>query len=361
MKKRPYNRKTSTLLNILFFLSILLLLTFGTARILKNKDGITRHTLFYEEKNTIDALFFGSSHTESGISPLDLWNRYGICSYNMGNHGERIPVSYWIAKDSMKRNKPKMIFLDMFMVNSDFRPEWEESQGMTWMSLDSMPLSLNKIQAIEDLFPCYSIPEKMEYIFTFSKYHQRWKDLTKSDFVYSYRLNNGAISYENSAMLSLSPIPPKEDESYSPRYMQPPDINIYYLNKLVELCTDNNVNLVLVYFPYQFDNANADFDLWLQDFAANNSIIYINMNSIDIGLNYDTDFFDSGHLNALGFQKTTDYLGSFIQKQSFYSDKRNNPTYSYMNDRYEEYTELKNKKIGNKEDINKEFYSLLDE
>lgn len=50
------------------------------------EDPITRSVVgFYEEKrNDMDAVFIGASHSFFGISPMDIYEEYGIKSYNLG-------------------------------------------------------------------------------------------------------------------------------------------------------------------------------------------------------------------------------------------------------------------------------------
>lgn len=46
----------------------------------KNRD-------FIEHSDSYDVLFFGNSHMANGVFPMELWNDYGIVSYNLAGFG----------------------------------------------------------------------------------------------------------------------------------------------------------------------------------------------------------------------------------------------------------------------------------
>ena len=55
----------------------------------KNAAGIRK-----ESKNTIDVLVAGDSLSYSSVSPLGLWNQYGITSYVCGQPGQMLSETY---------------------------------------------------------------------------------------------------------------------------------------------------------------------------------------------------------------------------------------------------------------------------
>lgn len=60
---------------------------------------------FYSDKGDYDVLFLGSSTMNMGISPMELWNDYGITSYNMADDAQRLPVDYWVLKNALAYTK----------------------------------------------------------------------------------------------------------------------------------------------------------------------------------------------------------------------------------------------------------------
>lgn len=72
---------------------------------------------FYKmERNTVDVLFFGSSHAASSFSPQILYDRYGITSYNLGCEQQNLITSYYWLKEALRFQKPKAIVLDCYIL-----------------------------------------------------------------------------------------------------------------------------------------------------------------------------------------------------------------------------------------------------
>ena len=68
----------------------------------ERKDSRDKFAQFYEAEENIDVLFLGSSHVLNGIFPMELWNEYGIVSYNMAGHGNRMILKYWILMNALE-------------------------------------------------------------------------------------------------------------------------------------------------------------------------------------------------------------------------------------------------------------------
>ena len=72
---------------------------------------------FYKmERNTVDVLFFGSSHAVSSFSPQILYDRYGITSYNLGCEQQNLITYYYLLKEALRFQKPKAIVLDCYIL-----------------------------------------------------------------------------------------------------------------------------------------------------------------------------------------------------------------------------------------------------
>ena len=79
----------------------------------KNAAGIRK-----ESKNTIDVLVAGDSLSYSSVSPLGLWNQYGITSYVCGQPGQMLSETYETLKLAFKTQKPRLV---LFETNVLFR------------------------------------------------------------------------------------------------------------------------------------------------------------------------------------------------------------------------------------------------
>ncbi len=53
-------------------------------KIFSDKVGYRHYIPFLKNRTNYDIFFMGSSHMHNGIFPMQLWNDYGITSYNLG-------------------------------------------------------------------------------------------------------------------------------------------------------------------------------------------------------------------------------------------------------------------------------------
>ena len=64
---------------------------------------------------------------------------------------------------------------------------------------------------------------------------------------------------------------------------------------------------------------------------------FIDMNNCteEIGIDYATDFVDEMHMNWIGQQKLSNYIGNLISGNYEFEDKRNDSEYSQWNDDFD--------------------------
>ena len=86
----------------------------GLTGIVENKSSLQKYTQFFEQEGDFDVLFLGSSKVINGVLPMELWNDYGIVSYNLGGHANTIPTSYWVLRNALEHTTPKCVVLDCF-------------------------------------------------------------------------------------------------------------------------------------------------------------------------------------------------------------------------------------------------------
>ncbi len=301
---------------------------------------------FYQEE--FDVLFFGSSHMLNGIFPMQLWNDYGIVSYNMANYGERLVLSYYNLLLALEQtNAPKLVVIDTYMVHHTDKLN-KVKRVESHYTLDSYPISYTKYLTIKDLFDGEDILDKsVEYLFDFSLYHSRWNELTKDDFI----VNN---QYEKGAESRIKVTEPEKINNFSEieKYRDEETINMKYLRKMIEYCQENNIEVLVTYIPYPADTKQISTSKYVQDICDEYNVNYINFLSMNT-VNYSTDCYDSEHLNPSGARKVTDYLGKYIMENYDIPDQRENATYNFWYEDYDEYIDFKISNLkNNSEELN---------
>ena len=144
MRMKVAARIIGCLLTICLTIGLLASVTDLTER----KASDSKYADFFQDRD-YDVLFMGTSHVINGVFPMELWNEYGITSYNFGGHSNQIPTTYWVMENALDYVTPKVIVIDCLTLSSEHK--CAEEFSFLHLSMDAFPLSLTKIRAIWDL------------------------------------------------------------------------------------------------------------------------------------------------------------------------------------------------------------------
>jgi len=274
---------------------------------------------YYRENVPHDVLFFGDCDVYESYSPVKLYEEYGISSFIRGSGEQYMCQSYYLLKDALRTETPKVVVLSVHSLQFDV-PRIEAYNRMT---LDGMRWSQDKIDAINA-----SMTEGetfASYVFPILRYHDRWSELTKTDLehVFSKDItshNGYYMRCDIKAQERLSPMPMLLDYSFGENAM-------YYLDQIRLLCDEKGIELLLVRAPVEY-KWYKQWDQNVEEYAAQYGLTYINFNkhADEMGLDMTTDTYDRGaHLNIYGAEKLSVYLGSYLVENYELTDYRNVP------------------------------------
>lgn len=262
---------------------------------------------YYAQDKDHDVIFIGDCEVYTNFSPAVLWEEYGINSYIRGS-AEQLPwQSYYLMEETLAYEKPKVIVFNVLSMMFN-EPQKETYNRMT---LDGMRWSLSKINCIRA-----SMTEEehfIEYVFPILRYHDRWNQLTEEDFIYFW--NHDPVTF-NGYYMRVDVLPAENVPGGRPLAdYQFGDRAYYYLDKMVELCKEKDVELVLVKAPSLYPYWYEQWDRQIVDYAEEHNLKYYNFLDVaeEIGLDYNTDTYDAGlHLNLSGAEKLSHYFGEIL-------------------------------------------------
>lgn len=278
---------------------------------------------YYDEVKKHDVIFIGDCEVFSNVSPVALWEQYGITSYIRGSAQQLVWQSYYLLEETLRYEKPKAVVFNVLAMKYN-EPQKEAYNRLT---LDGMKLSKQKIGAIKaSMMPD---EELITYIFPILRYHSRWKELSAEDFKYVF--GKKKVSHNGYLMrVDIKPV------GYIPKGRMLADYSFgensyYYLEKMTKLCKDNGIDLILIKSPSVYPYWYPEWDQQMVDFAKENDLTYINFLNIaedEIGIDYSKDTFDGGlHLNLSGAEKFSAYLGRILSEDFNIPDHRNEEEY----------------------------------
>lgn len=304
---------------------------FYLVRLTERKNSYEKYAAFFGQEEDFDVLFFGTSHVINGIYPMELWNSYGIVSYNFGGHANKLAITYWVMENALEYTTPRLVVIDCHGLQAD-----EKIYNLEYLhlSLDAFPLNQTKLQAVCDLVS--DGQQRMSLLWNFSTYHNRWAELTEDDFKPQPTATKGAETRVNVA------VPNEVVYLDSSQRATASSVSIEYLERMIEDCQARGIEVLLTYLPYpateeQQETANHVFDI-----AEKYQIEYLDYYTLASQVDFSVDCYDAdSHLNASGAKKVTAYVGQYIMEHFDIPDQRENEAYSSWNDDYEAYKELK--------------------
>ena len=299
-------------------------------------SGATLSTagIYQEKENSLDVVFVGSSNIYNGVSPLEIWNQTGIASYSYASPEQKIWLSYYAIKELLNYQTPKVIVLDM---NEAFSSENFQEDTVRKL-FDNMKLGKAKLEGINDKNLNLSFSDKLSYIFPVLRYHTRWNDLSINDFK---RIFNKYDSTYKGYVMSKNVSAYEGNTDYMKSYNETVEmdpISQEYLNKILELCNNNNIELLLIDMPspnsWSYPRHEA-----VKKYAQEHNIKFLELNCIDeININWETDTQDKGwHLNINGARKVSSYIAEFLKENYDLQDHRNEDSYKDWNNDLEIY------------------------
>jgi len=333
------------IISCVLFIVVLFFVLFFVNKILERKESRVKYASFFEHADDIDVLLLGSSHVINGINPLILYEEAGITSYNMGGHGSPIKATYYELLNALDYMTPKLVVVDAYMLEKNYEfidvmnddtdeAEIQSSIQQLHLNMDVFPISKTKYNSVNALVSSLKI--KLQFLFPFIIYHDRWKELDVNDF--KAVINEDEINSYMGAEPVYTVFGDSENYDKTDEGLSDSTTGTDYLWRILEECKNRDIDVVLTHLPfyatYEDQKASHTAKLIADEFG----IKYINFNELSDfdEFNYETDLADHGHLNITGCEKVSKYLSKELSEYNL-EDHRGDEKYSYWDDMLNSY------------------------
>lgn len=317
---------------IIIFIGIFIVLIHMSNNILVEKATNRYYMLSKElkQQEEYSVQVFGSCHAYTSFNPMMLEEEYGISSYNMSNPSEIMPATYLRVAEQLKKNKPKIVLVETWGINAyeTYMPTEEITDLYFRPNIENVPFSREKLQVIQD-FEALDIWEDNFPVF---KYKDRILDSTLSeiDFKYSFERtaelykeevtewmyremknrfkHNGFLSNGSQEVLDYEQRQCSVGEN---EILEIEPIIMKYVDKIMELCNDNDVELIFYRAPYISSANDLRKINYLKRYLEERNVEFYDLEK-EISFDYTVDFKDYEHLSKNGAKKATDFLNEKI-------------------------------------------------
>lgn len=333
---------------VVFITIFLIILGSLTYVIRTNGEVKDIFTGFYaEEKNTLDVIMIGSSPVYPFYAGPKLWGEYGITCYPLSSHVQRPSAALPLLKEAYKTQNPQVVVFEMRMYtmeDGDMESNMAYARGVT----DNMKYSLNRIYAINRLVKDPS--ERYTYYFDIFKYHSNWKTMILPEQLacFAYERKHplkGFVIKDELGPLEEERIPTCTNEAEELPIPAEQEERLY---ELLNYLKEENQQALFIVSPYRVEEDEMMMFNYMQPIIESYGYEFVNMNQRyeEIGIDFTTDYYDyGGHVNALGAEKCTAYLGELLEKFQL-PDKRKEAGYDSWKEAYEAYRALSDEAIA---------------
>ena len=258
-----------------------------------------------EKENTLDVLFTGDSEASNTFSPFQYWKEQGIASYNLGGSAQRLNDCYTVLEEVLKHQKPKVLVLEpntLFRKNAVYNKE------------DSV------LMMAEQIFPVLHHHNIYKSINLGVNLIGATKENAYADQCKGYYARVKIRPYQGSDQYMKTN---KRETAIYPETMK-------YFEKIVQLCKENQVELIMVSSPSPKNWSDERHDV-IQALCDKYGITYYDLNKLDnaLALDWTTDTLDRGdHLNINGSKKVNAYFGKILKEKYHIPDHRGEADYA---------------------------------
>lgn len=266
---------------------------------------------FYaEEKNTLDIVGFGSSAMYRYLNSPLLWKQQDMTSYGIATAAQPVYAIRSLIDEVEKTQSPQLYIIETRRFIDTDNEEIKENRLRP--VTDNMKLSLNRFKMVTDLTEGFE--DRLTYYFDLMKYHGNWENLTKESWEYLFNerehpLKGWAVNSRHKIIQYLdvkditaeTPITERSEKE---------------LRAILEKCKKENLQVLFVATPWQVTEEEQQKDNYIKRIVEEAGFRFLDGNyyAEEMGLDYNVDFYNPKHTNAIGAAKFTTYLGNYIRE-----------------------------------------------
>ena len=304
---------------------------------------------FYSEpKKSLDVVYFGASNAYIHFNTTLAYKQYGFTTGFLSSGNQPPMMIKYLIKDAQKYQNPKLYIIDINQFAKDF-DFYEE--GDIRNSVDAMKFSKNRIDAINEVFKYINIEKsdpnstsgnnKINYYFSFFKYHNSWKNISSINFMGDNNLYKSFYAEPYTFTIE------QHAEYNWPNTREPLAEGMEkILMDLFSYINKNNLNVLFV-VP---NKAWSDLKIYdatptklntVIDILQENNFDVINFNTLnDFKIDLNDGVYNRGHINFYSSIKYTLYFSKYLCENYNLPDHRNDKKYQSWDQEYIRLKEL---------------------
>ncbi len=351
--KTALERKTGLRVLVFLIIAALLFVYLNQVFSIGNTDASKEIiTSFYEEEDdTIDVIYMGTSATNRYYNPGQAYEEEGVAAYNMAIMGMPMFFMPTMIDEVEKTQDPDLYIIE---IRNVLKSKDEVTDAHIRRVTDSMKFSPNRFKAVNIALDYTEgakgensdiDDEKLSYYIPIIKYHSRATsgELTAGDVF----LTDGQSAVKGYVLSPLTVTQKAQKDSvYSDdRKAMAPEMTEAFEDtlKACDQLKAEGKEILFVLSPYVVRKGQMAKFNTAKDMIEARGYTFLNCNDTavleEMGIDWETDFYNSKHVNYQGAEKYTRYLTKYIKENYEVPDRRGDEAYSSWSDAYEKYAD----------------------
>lgn len=280
---------------------------------------------YLEEKNTVDVALIGSSEVYASFAPGMAYDKFGFTSYDYASASCTSTATITQVKEVMDNQSPKVILMEVNAFLYGNNAKGEDGNAFLESSIrnyiDNVPMNDNKKAFLDEYI---DKDLHIEYYLPLIKYHSAWNDYPdairylRSCFEQKLRGYSVLKGFKTKTRV-FQPL----QKTYTTEVIKDnkklplTDTSVKELDKLLDYCDKNKINIVFFRAPHIIDAATkprSERTNTIKEIIEKRGYDFYDFERDykKIGIDLKNDFYNYDHLNIYGAEKFTEYLGKLL-------------------------------------------------
>ncbi len=306
--------------------ALILILMFTTVQwvLVGDSDKRDRNRIagFFDlPKNSLDAVFLGSSATYAFWNAPAAWSEYGLAIYPLSNSAQPSFAAKYLIEDARKLHPDALFIINVSHILKRYEQYLDKL-------LINYPFSINKIKMANYLYDQagFSLAKKIEMFFPIIRYHERWDEITLSDFYIKSDEYMGGSHYN--VFLNQS----KDVSNFNPDFSLRTTLEefvIQGMNDIMDYCEEEKIKALFIIMPQAVGADRIANQNTIAEMIEERGLDFLDLRKHmdEIGLDLKKDYYNERHTNLHGSLKVTDYLTKYFIENYGFEDKRGQEEY----------------------------------
>ncbi len=335
------NHKHSWIIRSVIFLSILAVSFITVSYMLRPLSSGRTSAMGLSVSEPVDAVFIGSSVMHMSYAPMLAWEQEGIATYSFTWDALTAESIEYAIQEIYKSQSPQLLVIDLKPFEYRDRVGLNSEAEIRNFS-DAIPYSINRLNYLMKVVPDNVNEEGNKdianYIFDIAKYHTLW-GTTGADSIRSWNNSVRSIDKGFSYSTNVGTPDPFMDNSNITSKATPSDYIQGVFQDLLSYCQTLDCEVLFLVTTYSEPVEHREYYNYYATLIEEAGYDYVNMNDHqkEVNIDFNTDFYDGGHLNLDGAFKYTEYVAKYLVETYNLPDRSEDPTYAQWDEDYEKW------------------------